>query len=148
MSTADSLVLSCSAAFTHDLAPERLETTFMLKTATAVSILIALGLALSGSQSVFSLVILAWSTLASAFAPLLTLYALRRRVSEPVAIMMLVIGVSVALFWRFGLGWHDSIYEGLPGIMVPLVIGWLLSKRRVPQAAAESSPAAPASPAE
>ncbi|OYW87870.1 MAG: sodium:proline symporter [Hyphomonas sp. 32-62-5] len=130
MSTADSLVLSCSAAFTHDLAPQRLETPLMLKAATAVSILIALGLALSGNQSVFSLVILAWSTLASAFAPLLTLYALRRRVTEPVAILMLVIGVSVALFWRFGLGWHESIYEGLPGILVPLILGWFLSARR------------------
>ena len=146
MSTADSLVLSCSASFTHDLAPERLETPLILKTATAVSILIALGLALSGNQSVFSLVILAWSTLAAAFAPLLTLYALRRRVSEPVAIMMLVVGVSVALFWRFGLGWHDSIYEGLPGILVPLVIGWFLSERREPVpvsgAAAEARPSA------
>lgn len=141
MSTADSLVLSCSAAFTHDLAPKRLETTFMLKAATAVSILIALGLALSGNQSVFSLVILAWSTLASAFAPLLALYALRRRVSEPAAIFMLVLGVSVALFWRFGLGWHESIYEGLPGILVPLVLGWFLSQRREP-ASAPAQPAA------
>ncbi|ABI75774.1 transporter, solute:sodium symporter (SSS) family [Hyphomonas neptunium ATCC 15444] len=146
MSTADSLVLSCSASFTHDLAPERLETPLILKTATAVSILIALGLALSGNQSVFSLVILAWSTLAAAFAPLLTLYALRRRVSEPVAIMMLVLGVSIALFWRFGLGWHESIYEGLPGILVPLIIGWFLSERREiaasPEPAAETSPSA------
>lgn len=128
MSTADSLVLSCSAAFTHDLVPERLETTMMLKSATAIAILLALGLALSDNQSVFSLVILAWSTLASAFAPLLALYALRRRVSEGTAILMLVIGVSVALFWRFGLGWHESIYEGLPGILVPLILGWALSR--------------------
>jgi SSS family solute:Na+ symporter/sodium/proline symporter len=145
MSTADSLVLSCSAAFTHDLAPERLETPLILKTATAVSILIALGLALSGNQSVFSLVILAWSTLAAAFAPLLALYALRRRVSEPVAILMLVTGVSVALFWRFGLGWHESIYEGLPGILVPLILGGLLSKRHVPSGTPERAAAVPAS---
>lgn len=130
MSTADSLVLSCSAAFTHDLVPQRLETQLMLKTATAAAIFIALGLALSGNQSVFSLVILAWSTLASAFAPLLTLYALRRRVSETTAILMLVTGVGTALFWRFGLGWHDSIYEGLPGILLPLTLGWFLSYPR------------------
>jgi sodium/proline symporter len=128
MSTADSLVLSCSAAFTHDLAPQRLETALMLKLATAVSVVIALALSLSESRSVFSLVILAWSTLAAAFAPLLSLYALGRRVSETNAIVMLVLGVSIALFWRFGLGWHADIYEGLPGIMVPLVLGWLVSK--------------------
>jgi SSS family solute:Na+ symporter/sodium/proline symporter len=135
MSTADSLVLSCSAALTHDIVPERLETQLMLKSATAVSIVIALGLALSENQGVFSLVILAWSTLASAFAPLLTIYALRRRVSQRVAILMLIIGVGTALFWRFGLGWHESVYEGLPGIAVPLALGWALSRpvRSIPK---------------
>lgn len=128
MSTADSLVLSSSAAVTHDLAPQRLETTFMLKLATAIAVAVALVLALSESRSVFSLVILAWSTLAAAFAPLLTLYALRRRVSEATAVAMLFSGVSIALFWRFGLGWHESIYEGLPGIAVPLVMGFALSR--------------------
>lgn len=127
MSTADSLVLSCSAAFTHDLAPQRLETTMMLKSATAVSVLVALGLALTDSQSVFSLVILAWSTLASAFAPLLAIYALRRRVSETTALVMMLVGVGTALFWRFGLGWHGSVYEGFPGILIPLVLGFALS---------------------
>ncbi len=128
MSTADSLVLSCSAAFTHDLVPQRLETPVMMKLATACSVVIALMLALSGSQSVFSLVILAWSTLAAAFAPLLALYALRRRVSEMTAVLMLIGGVSIALFWRFALGWHEQIYEGLPGIALPFVFGWLMSR--------------------
>ncbi|HEX9595402.1 MAG TPA: sodium/proline symporter [Anaerolineales bacterium] len=127
MSTADSLVLSSSAAFTHDLVPQRLETTLMLKLATAIAVAVALALALSENRSVFSLVILAWSTLAAAFAPLLALYALRRRVSQTTAVLMLVTGVSIALFWRFGLGWHESVYEGLPGIAVPLVVGFLLS---------------------
>lgn len=146
MSTADSLVLSCSAAFTHDLVPQRLETTWMMKGATALAIIIALGLALSENQSVFDLVILAWSTLASAFAPLLTLYALRRAVSQPAAIAMLVIGVSTALIWRFGLGWHTSIYEGLPGILVPLLIGWAVSRARQ-VAHAETPPEAASEPA-
>jgi SSS family solute:Na+ symporter/sodium/proline symporter len=128
MSTADSLVLSCSAAITHDLTPERLERPWLLKAATAITTLVALGLALSGSQSVFSLVILAWSTLASAFAPLLALLALNRKVSEPVAIALMFTGVATALIWRFGLGWHSDVYEGLPGILLPLVIGWFASR--------------------
>jgi sodium/proline symporter len=128
MSTADSLVLSCSAAITHDLTPERLERPWLLKAATAITTLVALGLALSGSQSVFSLVILAWSTLASAFAPLLALLALNRKVSEPVAIALMFTGVVTALIWRFGLGWHSDVYEGLPGILLPLVIGWFASR--------------------
>lgn len=129
MSTADSLVLSCSAAITHDLTPSRLERPWLLKTATAVTTLVALGLALSESRSVFSLVILAWSTLASAFAPLLALLALGRRVSEPVAIGLMLLGVGTALAWRFLLGWHNDVYEGLPGIAIPFLLGWLISEK-------------------
>ncbi|MFN7054640.1 sodium/proline symporter [Hyphomonas sp.] len=139
MSTADSLVLASSAAVTHDLAPERLETPFMLKLATAIAIAVALVLAVSENRSVFSLVILAWSTLASAFAPLLALYAVRRRVSENAAILMLITGVSVALLWRFGLGWHDRLYEGLPGIAVPLLLGILLSQPATRKTEAEAA---------
>ena len=128
MSTADSLVLSCSAAVTHDLTPQRLERPWMMKFATAATTVLALGLALSGSESVFSLVILAWSTLASAFAPLLALYALGRKTNEMTAIALMALGVSIALFWRYGLGWHGAIYEGLPGIAVPFAIGWLMSR--------------------
>lgn len=132
MSTADSLVLSCSAAITHDLAPSRLESPVLLKTATALVTVVALGLALSESQSVFDLVILSWSTLACAFAPLLVLYAAGRQVTERVAILLMVVGVATALLWRFGLGFHSSVYEGLPGIMLPLLIGWVLSVRSAP----------------
>lgn len=128
MSTADSVVLSCSAAITHDLTPERLEHPYLLKGATAAVTIGALVIALSGNQSVFTLVILAWSTLAVAFAPLLTLYALNRRVSEKVAIGLMIGGIAIALIWRYGLSWHGGIYEGLPGIFIPLIIGWFLSR--------------------
>jgi SSS family solute:Na+ symporter/sodium/proline symporter len=128
MSTADSVVLSCSAAITHDLTPQRMEHPMLMKGATALVTIAALGLALTESQSVFNLVILSWSTLAVAFAPLLTLYCLNRRVSEPVAIGLMVAGVAIALIWRFGLGWHGGIYEGFPGILLPLIVGWFLSR--------------------
>ncbi len=128
MSTADSLVLSCSAALTHDLTPERLERPWMMKSATAAVTLVALAVALGGNQSVFSLVILAWSTLACAFGPLLVLYACHRRVSEPLAIALMVLGVAIALAWR-AMGWQLEIYEGLPGMLVPIIIGFVFSTR-------------------
>lgn len=137
MSTADSLVLSCSAAITHDLMPERQEIPWRLKAATAFVTTLALLIAISESRSVFSLVILAWSTLASAFAPLLGVYALGRRIAEVPAIIAMVVGVTVALYWRH-LGLHTDIYEGLPGILSGFVVAWLLSKP------AEQKVAAPA----
>ena len=120
MSTADSLILSCSAAVTHDLLPRRIESTRGIKTATFATTLLALAIALSGSQSVFSLVILSWSVLASAFAPLLFVYAVGNSVSERQAIAMMACGVAAALGWR-ALGLQNMIYEGMPGILTGLV---------------------------
>ncbi len=127
MSTADSLVLSCSAAITHDLMPKRQETAWKLKVATASVTLLALAFALSENRSVFSLVILAWSTLASAFAPLLIVYAFKRRIAEVAAIAVMILGVGVALYWRH-LGLHEDVYEGAPGILAGLALALLASK--------------------
>jgi SSS family solute:Na+ symporter/sodium/proline symporter len=135
MSTADSLVLSCSAAITHDLLPRRLEYTWEAKTATAVVTLLALGIAMSETQSVFQLVILSWSTLASAFAPLLTIYAIGRRISEGAAIAAMIVGVAAALLWRAA-ELHTMVYEGMPGILTGLMVAMALSRaaeRRQPE---------------
>ncbi len=128
MSTADSLILSCSANITHDLLPQRAERTLWLKLATVGTTAVALTLALSGSQNVFSLVLFAWSALASAFAPLLFVLAFGGRPSEGLATAMMLAGVAVAIGWRL-LGWHDAVYEGMPGILSGLVVYALLRSR-------------------
>lgn len=140
MSTADSLVLSCSAAVTHDLATERLEKNWQIKLVTALVVMLALGLAMSGSRSVFQLVIMSWSVLASAFAPLLTLYVFERRVPERGAIAAMVTGVGTAIGWR-ALGWHDMVYEGLPGILAGFAVAWFWSES-VKDRATSMTPAA------
>jgi sodium/proline symporter len=128
MSTADSLVLGCSAAITHDLLPGRTEHPVILKTATAAVIAFALAIALGGSGSVFDLVILSWSTLAVAFGPLLLLLAFNRPVGQARAIAMMATGIAVALLWRAA-GFHDMVYEGLPGIVAGLIVGTVFPKR-------------------
>jgi SSS family solute:Na+ symporter/sodium/proline symporter len=121
MSTADSLVLSCSAAVTHDLAPKRMENPLEIKGATIAVTALALVIAVTGTQSVFSLVILAWSVLASAFGPLMLVYALGGKPNEKVALAMMVTGVAAALIWReFNL--HNAVYEGMPGILAGLAV--------------------------
>jgi len=121
MSTADSLVLSCSAALTHDLLPHKIENTFLLKAATLLITLVALLWALVNGQSVFSLVILAWSGLASAFAPLLIVLSLGGKPDQKSSILAVITGLSVAMAWRY-LGWHSAVYEGMAGIIAGLVI--------------------------
>ncbi len=124
MSTADSLVLSCSAAVSHDLLPERLEKTWQIKVTTVAVTVMAVAIAVAGPANVFHLVVLAWSTLASAFAPPLILLSLHQRLSEAQMLAMSACGVFVALAWR-SLGWHDALYEGLPGILAGLAMAYL-----------------------
>lgn len=121
MSTADSLVLSCSAALTHDILPRKVERTWLLKITTILITGVALLLALMNNQSVFSMVIMAWSGLASAFAPLLLFLCLGRRPTQMASIIAVIGGFVTALAWR-QLGLHAMVYEGLPGILAGLGI--------------------------
>jgi len=121
MSTADSLILSCSAALTHDLLPHSIEDTRLLKVGTALITLAALLWALLNSQSVFSLVIMAWSGLASAFAPLLIFLCLGGRAKEKTYLIAVFVGLASAMLWRY-MGWHNAVYEGMAGIIAGLLV--------------------------
>ncbi len=133
MSTADSLVLSCSAAITHDLLPHNIEDTRLLKLTTVVITALALGWALLNQQSVFNLVVMSWSGLASSFAPLLLIWCLGGRPNQAVAMFMTLTGLTVALTWRW-LGWHAAIYEGMPGILAGLFVYGCYRLARLPVA--------------
>lgn len=136
MSTADSLILSCSATVTHDLLPHKIEHTGLLKLTTIGITLAALGWALSNDQSVFNLVIMAWSGLASAFAPLLLALCFGLKPSQAASALAVFSGFAVALIWR-DMGWHRTIYEGLPGILTGmLILGLSLRAQTKPNEAA------------
>lgn len=116
MSTADSQIISCTAAVTRDLSFGRKPNYLWTKAATVIVTGLALTIALCGSESVFGLVVMAWAALASAFAPLLTLYALGVHTSEKRSIFIMLSGFAAMLAWRhYGLG--DITYEALPGIL-------------------------------
>ena len=67
------------------------------------------------------MVIMAWSGLGSAFAPLLIFLCFNQRPSQVVSIVAIIAGFATALVWRM-LGWQGMVYEGLPGIVVGLVV--------------------------
>ncbi len=136
MSTADSLVLSCSAAITHDILPHRIEDTKLIKLTTLGIVVAALAIAFSNNESVFNIVIMAWSGLASAFAPLLLVLCFGLKPSQNVAIIAIISGFTTALMWRW-LGLHAAMYEGLPGVIVGLtilMIGSRLTKNKFSEA--------------
>jgi len=127
MSTADSQILSCSAAVTRDIIPKEKDTLIITKATTALVTIAALLVALYGGQNVFELVVLSWSVLAAAFGPLLFLYTLNFKTSELTAILMVVNGVLVTFFWRL-LGLGETMYEVAPGIVAGLLTFFILNK--------------------
>ena len=92
----------------------------MTKMATIFVVIVALGIALSDNESVFSMVLIARSALASAFAPLLTVYALGGKPSEKLALAMMFTGLSTTLLWRY-FGFDHIVYEVAPGIVAGLL---------------------------
>lgn len=114
LSTADSLILSCSAALTHDLVPGSNKLS-RLKWGTVIITALALIWALSNTQSVFNLVIMAWSGLASALAPLLICRVMGAQPPRWARFAAVIVGLSVAIAWRY-LGWQSALYEGMAGM--------------------------------
>ncbi|MCR2745446.1 sodium/proline symporter [Limnobacter parvus] len=131
MSTADSLVLSCSSAITQDLPRKQSENRFFLKAATAATTLFALGIGLFSEQSVFSLVVWAWGTLGAAFVPILIWQVLGASLSSLAMLSMSIAGVTATIVWKF-YGFPATFYEGAFGILIGLVLGVFVSTKQRP----------------
>ena len=127
MSTADSQILSCTAAITRDFPLKNKSSYIITKIATVFVTSVALSIALFGNDSVFSLVLIAWSALACAFAPILTVYVFGGKPSEATAIAMMVIALAVMFLWR-SMGLSSAVYEVGPGILAGLVTYLIANK--------------------
>ena len=117
MSTADSQILSCSAALTQDIFPQTAKSYKLTKIGTLTVTAVILTLALAGDNNVFALVTFSWSALASGLGPLLLLKVWQRAVNPTTAIAMMVIGIATALMWNLGLHLSDALYEVFPGMV-------------------------------
>ena len=122
MSTADSLVLSCSSALTQDLPRHSSENRWLLKAATGFTTIFALGIGLWSEQSVFSLVVWAWGTLGAAFVPILIWQVLGAKLNSLAMLVMSSTGVLATVAWKF-YGFPNTIYEGAVGMFSALVLG-------------------------
>ena len=122
ISTADSQILTCSAALTQDLFPQLSEPYILTKAATVVVTAAVVLVVLAGHQSVFVLVVLAWSALASSLGPLLALRALGMPVPSVLGVVMMMSGLGVVLVWRYVLEFSDPIYEVLPGMAAGFLV--------------------------
>ncbi|MBE7440352.1 MAG: sodium/proline symporter [Spirochaetales bacterium] len=132
MSTADSQVLSCSAAISRDLFPDWSRSYMRTKLATLLVVSLVLPVALFAEQSVFRLVLIAWSALASALGPLLILRSLGARASAGLSLSMVVSGLAAVIAWQFT-PYSGAVYGALPGMMTGFsvyALGWFVAGKR------------------
>ncbi|MGF1482657.1 MAG: sodium/proline symporter [Cyanophyceae cyanobacterium] len=130
ISTADSQILSCSAALTQDLFPAMAHSYRYAKLGTLTVTAIILAVALTGSDNVFRLITFSWSSLASGLGPLLVVRSLQQPVSVPVAVAMMGAGIAAALLWNLGLGLSGAVYEVLPGMAAGTIVYIVAQFRR------------------
>ncbi|MEE8410141.1 MAG: sodium/proline symporter [Myxococcota bacterium] len=121
MSTADSQILSCSAALTQDLFPKAGKSYAATKAGTLMITAVVLGIALTGGD-VFGLVTLAWSSLASGLGPLLVVRSFGRKPSARLGVAMMLSGIAGVMVWRFLLQYSDGMYDVLPGMLSGTVV--------------------------
>ncbi|NJK36319.1 MAG: sodium/proline symporter [Oscillatoriales cyanobacterium RM2_1_1] len=117
ISTADSQILSCSAALTQDIFPQGAKSYRWIKIGTLTVTAIVLAIALIDNNSVFSLITFSWSALAAGLGPLLIVRVLQKPVTTGIAIAMMLSGILMAFIWNLGLGLSGAVYEVLPGML-------------------------------
>ena len=140
MSTADSQMLSSSAALTQDLFPKYKNSTLWAKGGTVFVASLALAIALSGDQSVLKLVLYGWSVMASTMGPLLFLYTLGKRPSQAHAIIIMLSGATAAIGWELA-GYGEDVFNVLPGIVTALAVYFIPAPfLKKPQSPEESAP--------
>ena len=122
ISTADSQILSCSAALTQDLFPGLAKSYRFAKIGTLVVTAIVLAIALINNDSVFGLITFAWSILASGLGVLLILRCFEKPVSTPIAIAIMLSGIAAAMFWKLSLQLSGAVYEVFPGMAVGFLV--------------------------
>ena len=122
ISTADSQILSCSAALTQDLFPGLAKSYRFAKIGTLVVTAIVLVIALANNESVFGLITFAWSILASGLGVLLILRCFEKPVSTVLAIAIMLVGIAVSMIWKLGLGYSGAVYEVFPGMAAGFLV--------------------------
>ena len=133
ISTADSQILSCSAALTQDLFPQWANSYRWAKRATVISAGLIVAIALTSNKNMFALGVFAWSALSCGLGPLLMVRVFSLPLRPVVGVAMMITGVAVAAYWNVALQFSGSIYEVLPGMLAGFgvyLVAWLWERSR------------------
>lgn len=125
LSTADSMLLSCSAAISQDLIPRFGQSYVRTKIGTLGITLVVLAVALSAPGNVFSLVVFAWSALGGTLGPVIVLRVMNAPLTRPTALIMMLAGFVTLMSWQ-ALGYSESMYELFPALAVSFGVYFLM----------------------
>ena len=136
MSTADSQVLACTAAFTDDIMPQisqdhkktKIVTLIIAAFATMISIF---GLYIPGGDSVFALVVLAVYGLGSIFVPILIIRWAGYNPDTNHTMAMMTAALITVILWSIS-GFGDDIFPSVPGMGAAFVTHFLMNQIRSP----------------
>ena len=134
MSTADSQVLACTAAFTDDVMPEisqdhkktKIVTLIIAAFATAISIF---GLYVPGGDSVFALVVLAVYGLGSIFVPILIIRWAGYEPDTNHTMAMMLAALFTVILWSVS-GFGDDIFPSVPGMGAAFITHFMMNQLR------------------
>lgn len=117
ISTADSLVISCTGALTNDIFP-KLKFSYLASKITTILVTffgacVAM-YALYTESNVFSMVVYAWAVMGTGFGPLLTLVLLGKKPNEVISLLMILIGAGFTVtLSRLGVPEPEYFIPGL-----------------------------------
>ena len=134
MSTADSQVLACTAAFTDDVMPEisqdhkktKIVTLIIAAFATAISIF---GLYVPGGDSVFALVVLAVYGLGAIFVPILIIRWAGYVPDTNHTMAMMLAALFTVILWSVS-GFGDDIFPSVPGMGAAFITHFVMNQLR------------------
>lgn len=127
ISTADSLIISCSASFTNDVFSKMKGTYWKNKMATIIITAISLTIALYANKSIFELVVYSWAVLGAAFGLPLTLGALNIQSNNKVIMATMIAGAAGAILWKVN-DLNEYTYEILPGFVLAFIT-WFIGNK-------------------
>ena len=134
MSTADSQVLACTAAFTDDVMPQisqdhkktKIVTLVIAAFATALSIF---GLYVPGGDSVFALVVLAVYGLGSIFVPILIIRWAGYEPDTNHTMAMMLAALFTVILWSIS-GFGEDIFPSVPGMGAAFITHFVMNQLR------------------
>ena len=131
MSTADSLIINCSGNISQDLFKSKNFSSAQIKLITFAVASVATAIALMNNNSVFLIVIYAWTLLGISFAPLIIILSMDKKITVKTYVIGLIFGiVSFVLINYYGV--NEFIYAGFIPFCLNFSYVYLRSQKNKP----------------